>query len=205
MGGGINFVKVARLQSEFCAKHFFGATKFLMKHAPKFSPKFLSLYCVGQKKSCKIPTKFPCDKSKNIHRRASAGAQGENFGLVSSSACSHSHVPADSRGLGHTICKPEEAEQTCESLQTAALRVWWQEHAAEALTIEVVLRPSICEQRHLYANKAKIASSCAPYRIQNPSEPQNTPRNTPRTPSRNQNTKKIRKMYKNRRFSYFFS
>ena len=33
-------------------------------------------------------------------------------------------------------------------------------------------------------------SSRAPYRIQNPSEPQNTPQNTPRTPSRNQNTKK---------------
>ena len=26
-----------------------------------------------------IPTKFPCEKSKKIHRRASAGAQGERF------------------------------------------------------------------------------------------------------------------------------
>ena len=48
-----------------------------------FSPKFLSLCSVGQKKSHKIPSKFPtkfskfpCEKSKKIHRRASAGAQG---------------------------------------------------------------------------------------------------------------------------------
>ena len=77
-------VKVARLQSEFCTKEFFRATNFLTKNAPKFSPKFLSLCSVGQKKSRKIPSKcaakfskFPCEKSKNIHRRASAGAQEE--------------------------------------------------------------------------------------------------------------------------------
>ena len=47
-----------------------------------FPRKCLSLYSVGQKKSHKIPAKFPtkfpkfpCEKSKNIHRRASAGAQ----------------------------------------------------------------------------------------------------------------------------------
>ena len=40
---------------------------------------------MGQKKLCKIPAKiptkfpkFPCEKSKKIHRRASAGAQGES-------------------------------------------------------------------------------------------------------------------------------
>ena len=49
-----------------------------------------------------------------------------------------------------------------------------------------------------------IASSCAPYRIQNPSESQNTPRNTPRILSRNQNTEKIRKNYENPRFLYIF-
>ena len=74
--------KVARLQNEFSTKDFFRATNFLTKNAPKFSPIFLSLCSVGQKKSRKIPSKFPtkfskfpCEKSKKIHRRASAGAQ----------------------------------------------------------------------------------------------------------------------------------
>ena len=68
---------------------FFWATNFLTKNVPKFSPKFLSLYSVGQKKSRKIPAKFPtrfpkfpCEKSKKIHRRASAGAQGESTVLA---------------------------------------------------------------------------------------------------------------------------
>ena len=76
--------KVARLQSEFCTKYFFRATNVLTKNALKFSPNFLSLCSVGQKKSRKIPSKFPtqfskfpCEKSKKIHRRASAGAQEE--------------------------------------------------------------------------------------------------------------------------------
>ena len=43
--------KAARLQSEFCTKDFFRATNFLTKNAPKFSPTFLSLCSVGQKKS----------------------------------------------------------------------------------------------------------------------------------------------------------
>ena len=38
-----------------------------------------------------------------------------------------------------------------------------------------------------------VAISCAPYRIQNPSDPQSTPQNTPRILSRNRNTKKLRK------------
>ena len=78
---------VARLQSEFCSKDFFRATNFLMKNAPKFSPKFLSLSSVGLKESRKIPSKFPTKfpkfplrKMKKIHRRASAGAQGERRG-----------------------------------------------------------------------------------------------------------------------------
>ena len=77
---------MARLQSEFCTKDFFRATTFITKNAPKFSPEFLSLRSVGQKKSRKIPSKFPtkfskfpCEKSKKNHRRASAGAQGERF------------------------------------------------------------------------------------------------------------------------------
>ena len=81
------FLKVARLQSEFCTKEFFRATNFVTKNAPKFSPNFLSLCSVGQKNSRKIPSKFPTKSSKfpcetlkkKIHRRASAGAQGELF------------------------------------------------------------------------------------------------------------------------------
>ena len=46
-----HWIKVARLQSEFCTKDFFRATNFVTKNAPKFSPKFLKLCSVGQKKS----------------------------------------------------------------------------------------------------------------------------------------------------------
>ena len=74
---------MARLQNEVGTKDFFRGTNFLTKNAPKFSPKFLSLYFVGQKKSRKIPgkfpAKFPSQKSKKIHQRASAGAPGEGF------------------------------------------------------------------------------------------------------------------------------
>ena len=51
-----NFLRVARLQSEFYTKDFFRATNFLTKNAPQFSPKFLSLCSVGPKKN---PRKFP--------------------------------------------------------------------------------------------------------------------------------------------------
>ena len=68
----------------FARKIFFRATNFLTKNAPKISPKFSRLCSVGQKKSRKIPSKFPtkfskfpCEKSQKIHRQASAGAQGE--------------------------------------------------------------------------------------------------------------------------------
>ena len=43
--------------------------------------------------------------------------------------------------------------------------------------------------------RTKIAIIRAPYKIQNPSEPQNTPRNTPQIPLQNRNTEKIRKKY----------
>ena len=43
----------------------------------------LSLFC-GSEKSRKIPAKFPCKKKKiKIHRRASAGVQGEHFKMIS--------------------------------------------------------------------------------------------------------------------------
>ena len=49
----------------FARKIFFSrATNFVTKNAPKFSPKFLSLCSVGQKKSRKIPSKFPAKFSK---------------------------------------------------------------------------------------------------------------------------------------------
>ena len=51
--------RVARLQNEVGTKDFFRGTNFLTKNAPKFSPNILSLYFVGQKKSRKIPGKFP--------------------------------------------------------------------------------------------------------------------------------------------------
>ena len=78
-------VKVARLQSEFCTKDFFRATNFVTKNAPKFSPKFLSLCSVGPEKNpAKFPPNFPLNfpnlpakNKKKIHRRASAGAQGD--------------------------------------------------------------------------------------------------------------------------------
>ena len=43
----------------------------------------------------------------------------------------------------------------------------------------------------------------APYKIQNPSEPQNTPRDTPQIPLQNRNAEKIRKKYENHPISYF--
>ena len=46
-------------RANFGTKVFFGATNFLMKNAPKFPPKFLSLYFVGPKKSAKFPPNFP--------------------------------------------------------------------------------------------------------------------------------------------------
>ena len=82
-----NFFRVARLQNEVGTKDFLRGTNFLTKNAPKFSPKFLSLYFVGRKKSRKIPakfpTKFPSPKSKKIHQRASAGvATLKLFGVL---------------------------------------------------------------------------------------------------------------------------
>ena len=84
--GNLQIFKVARLQSEFCTKDFFRATNFLAKNAPKFSPKCLSLFLWVRKNPRKIPSefptkfsKFPCEKSKKFHRRASAGAQGEQI------------------------------------------------------------------------------------------------------------------------------
>ena len=53
-------------------------------------------------------------------------------------------------------------------------------------------------------NSPRVASSCAPYKIQNPSEAQNTPQNTPRILSPNQNTEKHEKITKTPDFCVFF-
>ena len=50
----------------------------------------------------------------------------------------------------------------------------------------------------------RIAIIRAPYKIQNPSEPQNTPRNTPQILLQNRNTEKIRNWVIFVYFSYFF-
>ena len=76
-------IKVARLQSELCTKDVFRASNFLTKNAPKISPKCLSLSFGVRKTPTKFPPNFPLNfpnfpaKIKKIHRRASAGAQGE--------------------------------------------------------------------------------------------------------------------------------
>ena len=67
-----------KLRWHVCGVYFARMNNVLTKKALKFSPKFLGLYSVGPKKSRKIPTEFPNEKFKQkIHRRASAGAQGE--------------------------------------------------------------------------------------------------------------------------------
>ena len=64
------------------ARKIFLTYEFSYEKCSEIFSEFLSLYFVGQRKSRKIPakspTKFPCEKIKKIHRRASAGAQGEN-------------------------------------------------------------------------------------------------------------------------------
>ena len=58
---------------------FFRGTNFLTKNAPKFSLKFLNLYLCGSKKNpTNIPPNFPPQFFLK-HRRASGGAQGEDF------------------------------------------------------------------------------------------------------------------------------
>ena len=53
---------------------------FELRNFPKRLWIIARLYFVGPKKSHNIPTKFPCKKSRKICRRASAGAQADNFG-----------------------------------------------------------------------------------------------------------------------------
>ena len=93
------FVKVARLQCELCTKDSFELRIFLRKMSRSFPEIFEPLFC-GSEKSCKIATKFPTkfskfpgEKSKKIHRRASAGAQGEQF------AHHPPTIPPDEEGL----------------------------------------------------------------------------------------------------------
>ena len=80
-------IRVAHLQSEFCTKDFFFRPRiFLRKMLRNFPEIFEPLFCGSEKNPRKIPSKFPttfskfpCEKSKKNHRRASAGAQGERM------------------------------------------------------------------------------------------------------------------------------
>ena len=77
---------MTRLQNEVGPKNGFRGTNLLTKSAPKFSPISLEPSLCGPEKSCKILAKFaaefPLPKLNKVHRRASAGAQGEYFCLV---------------------------------------------------------------------------------------------------------------------------
>ena len=53
-------------------------------------------------------------------------------------------------------------------------------------------------------NWPKVVIIRPPYKIQNPSKPQNAPQNTPQIPFQNRNTEKIRKIYENHPISYIF-
>ena len=80
----VRMVKVARLQSEFLHERIVWAAN-LFRKCSEISPKCLSLYSVGQKKSAKFPPNYPPNfpaKNQKNHRRASAGAQGERMVLL---------------------------------------------------------------------------------------------------------------------------
>ena len=72
---------MAHLQSEFCTKDFFSSYEFSYEKCSDIFPEFFEpLFCGSEKIPAKFPTKFPKfpgEKSKKNHRRASAGAQGE--------------------------------------------------------------------------------------------------------------------------------
>ena len=76
---------MARLQNEVVAKDVFSRHEFSHEKCSDIFPEIFEPYSVGQKRSHKIPAKFPAKfpykKSRKIHRRASAGAQGELFDL----------------------------------------------------------------------------------------------------------------------------
>ena len=83
-----HFVKVARLQSEFCTKDFFSSHEFSYEKCSEIFPEiFEPLFCGSEKIPGKFPPNvplnfpnFPAKNQKQIHRRASAGAQGKHFG-----------------------------------------------------------------------------------------------------------------------------
>ena len=63
-------------------ERFFRGTNFLTKNAPTFSRNFWALFCGSEKypqNSRQISCKISLPKIKKIHRRASAGAQREDF------------------------------------------------------------------------------------------------------------------------------
>ena len=82
-------------RANFGAKYFWGATplRISCEKGPEILPEILESLLVGI--LAKFPTKFPCRKSQKIHRRASAGAQGEENGSDGSG------FPVPVRFLGH--------------------------------------------------------------------------------------------------------
>ena len=69
---------------------------FLQK-CPKIFTELLSLDFLGQERSREIPAKFPakipCEKSINIHQRASAGAQAEEIKELKNTLRSSKNFP----------------------------------------------------------------------------------------------------------------
>ena len=78
---------MARLQSEFCTKDFCSSHEFSDEKCSEIVPEmFEPLFCGSEKIPGKFPPKFPLNfpnfpakNQKKIHRRASAGAQGEGM------------------------------------------------------------------------------------------------------------------------------
>ena len=83
----VTLVKVARLQREFCTKDFFSSHEFSYEKCSEIFPEmFEPLFCGSEKIPGKFPPNFPLNfpnfpakNQKKIHRRASAGAQGETL------------------------------------------------------------------------------------------------------------------------------
>ena len=85
------FVRVARLQNEVGTKDFFEARIFSRKMLCNFPRNFWAFILWVQTNLAKFQPKFPANfppKNQKNHRRAFAGAQGEQFVI----SCSRAHT-----------------------------------------------------------------------------------------------------------------
>ena len=84
-------IRVARLQNEVGTRYFFRAQNFsrkLLRNFPRSVWAFISWSeKILQNSRQVFPAKFLCKKSRNVHKRASAGAQGELHMSIDTSAC----------------------------------------------------------------------------------------------------------------------